>query len=128
MLGFSVLIGCQQKTDDDNNEIVSYEYLSLDKQYSNEINQWLHKAKKSTDERIYGIDSDDGNQYVYAKGYKQAKVSYTYETFDGKVNSSIKATLLKGQDSDEVLIKITYNTDVDGITLDATDDKDQFYN
>ncbi|CQR48031.1 hypothetical protein BN1058_02373 [Paraliobacillus sp. PM-2] len=124
------LLGCQQnfdnKTDQNSNAIIDYEYLSLDGEYSNEINNWLNKVRNDTDEDLNYLSLDNGKQYVYGRGYNKAKVSYTYEGFDGEINRSIKATLLKGENSEEIFIRITSDTDVDEITLDVTDDKKQF--
>lgn len=122
------LVGCQQGSDDDtsSDSIVEYEYLSLDEEYSDEVNDWLKNAKDDNEAGLYHLSSDDGSEYVYGKGYNQAKVSYTYEDVEGKINNTIKATLLEGESNDEVLISITHNTDVEEITIVVTDDVSDF--
>lgn len=91
-LGLFFLFGCQQNSEDETSSdpIVSYEYLALDGEYSGEINNWLNNARNDTDEKLYNLSLDDGEEYVYSKGYNQAKVSYTYEDLDGKINRTIK--------------------------------------
>lgn len=130
LVGLFFLVGCQQNTDDKANSdaVVHYEYLSLDEDYTEEINNWLSEARRNKDEELYHLSLDNGEEYVYGKGYNKGKVRYTYEEFDGKNHSSIKATLLKGESTDEVFIRITSNKEVDSITLDMTDDATQFYN
>jgi hypothetical protein len=78
---------------------------------------------------VYSLSSKDGNTYVYAKGHKQAKVSYLYENTEGKTNRSLKVTLLKGNSSDEVLIMISIDSDLccDVEILDVTANENEFY-
>jgi len=129
ILSLLFLFGCEQTSNQKTSSgaIVKYEYLSLDKQYSNKVNNWLSEVRENASD-LYHLSLADGVEYVYGKGYNQARVSYTYEDFEGKINRTVKATLLKGEKDDEVLIKITHETDVDGVTLEVIDDKAKFYN
>lgn len=122
------LFGCQlsSKKNTSSDAIVSYEYLSVEKEYSGEVNNWLSKAMGS-DGSLYALSIEDGVEYIFGKGYTKAKVSYAYENIDGKISDSVKATLLKGERSDELFIKITYNPGIDVVTLDATDDQSKFF-
>ncbi|WP_404356457.1 hypothetical protein LG291_23180 [Cytobacillus firmus] len=123
-----ILSGCKEEQDINKN-IVEYEYLSKNEQYSSEINQWLNNAMHSEDESVYSLSSKDGNTYVYAKGHKKAKVTYLYEDTEGKTNRSLKVTLLKGNSNDDVFIKISYDSDLccDVEILDDTDNENEFY-
>jgi hypothetical protein len=123
-----ILNGCSFKQNKDT-KIIDYEYLSLNEHYSEEVNQWLIDAKRLNDERVYSLSSKDGNTYVYAKGHKQAKVSYLYENTEGKINRILKVTLLKGNSSNEVLIMISIDSDLccDVEMLDVTEHEDEFY-
>ncbi|WP_186577198.1 hypothetical protein [Aquibacillus kalidii] len=126
-IGLLILMGCQPGSSHDqgNNELVSYEYLPLDKTYSKTINDWLTKAKNSSGQDFHSLSLDNGEEYVYGKGYNMAKVSFTSENFEGKIESNLKATMFKGESKEEVLIKITYNTEFccDGVTIDVTDEE-----
>lgn len=124
LAGVFFLFGCEQNTNEDST-IVNYEYLSLEDKYSEEIMDWLEDARNTNE--LHSLSTEEGEEYVYGKGYTQAKVSYTYENLEGLENSMIKATLLKGDSDEEVFIKITHDTYVDVITLDVTDDKSVFY-
>ncbi|MCT2536467.1 hypothetical protein NC661_03590 [Aquibacillus koreensis] len=124
------LFGCQQISNAERTEesLVDYEYLPLDNGYSAEVDNWLHDAKQSGDEIAHNYAAEDGIEYVYAKGYSQAKASYVYENIDKKINSKIKVTLLKGESSDELFIKVTYSKDIDVTELDVIEDEALFYN
>jgi len=123
-----ILNGCSFKQNTDTN-IIDYEYLSINEQYSEDVNQWLSNAVKSNDDRIYSLSSKDGNIYVFANGHKKAKVSYLYEDTEGKTNRSLKITLLKGNNNDNVFLKISYNSDLccDAEILDDADNEEDFY-
>jgi hypothetical protein len=112
-----ILNGCNNENNHASNKknkdtsIVDYEYLSINELYSDEINQWLSKAISSEEESLYSLESKDGNTYVYAKGHKKAKVSYLHEDIEGKIRRNLKVTLLKGNSSETVFLKVSYNSD-----------------
>lgn len=130
LLGLFFFIGWQSNSNEDtsSSSFVNYEYLSLDEEYSDEINSWLKEVRNDSEKDLYHLSLDEGKEYIYGKGYTQAKVSHTYEDFDGKINRSITATLLEEESSDEIFVEITYNSDIDGFMLNVTDNKTQFYN
>lgn len=130
LLGLFFFIGWQSNSNEDTSSpsFVNYEYLSLDDEYSDEIDSWLRRVRNNPENDLFHLSLEDGKEYIYGQGYTQAKVSHTYEDFDGNINRFVTATLLKEDSRNEILVEITYNSDVDGFTLNATDNKTQFYN
>ncbi|WP_060663661.1 hypothetical protein [Bacillus sp. CHD6a] len=128
MLSLLLFSGCNIEQNQNQN-IIGYEYLSKDAVIPDEVNQWLIGAETSKDEIIHSLGSEEGIMYVYAKGHKKAKVSYINENIEGKQYQNLKVTLLKGNSNDTVFVKISYDSDLccDTEILDATENEDEFY-
>ncbi|MCA0972207.1 hypothetical protein LCM20_16485 [Halobacillus litoralis] len=128
ILSLFIISGCHATPEQDTSrdEVVDYENLSLDEQYSDEVSHWLSQADES-EGKLHHLSLADGTEYVYAEGFTEAKVSYTYENHDGSIVSEVEATLLKGERNDHVFIKVTYPHNVDVVTLNAVEDQSQFY-
>ncbi|MGP4071850.1 hypothetical protein ACTWQB_04780 [Piscibacillus sp. B03] len=126
-----ILNGCSQEDEviSADPSVVDYEYLSTNEQYSDEIERWLRNAINSEDERIHSLSSsDDDNVYFYAKAHKRAKVSYLYENKEDIINKSLKITLLKGNKSEDVFIKVSYDSGLccDNVITDVVDQESEF--
>lgn len=118
------LISCNQnKASERTSDIFNYDYLPLDHQLEPDLSKWLKKARTSTEnDGIYHKSIQPGYEYIYAKGYNQAKVRYTLQDHDGLRQNTLTTTLSEGEKTDEILLKIEVNEEVccDGFVIDAT--------
>ncbi|RPF50273.1 hypothetical protein [Aquisalibacillus elongatus] len=121
------LFGCQEDQESEANPepVIDVEFLSVEDELPKKANEWLQRSMKSGGVHNYSLE---GEEYVYAQGFEQAKASYFYEEFDGRSHSTVQTTFLKGDELDEVLIRVKFNKEINSVTMDFIDDRDQFYN
>ncbi len=114
LLIFLFVNGCNPVDKTDDSFIFTYAlnsnaYNSIEKEHKEKIDEWLLEAKENNDERIYEY-SLEGYQYYYAKGFKDAEVSFVYRGRSKK--GELKTTLSQGEKGDSVFVRIKYNSDL----------------
>lgn len=114
LLIFLFVNGCNPVDKTDDSFIFTYAlnsnaYNSIEKEHQEKIDEWLLEAKENNDERIYEY-SLEGYQYYYAKGFKDAEVSFVYSGRSKK--GELKTRLSQGEKDDSVFVRIKYNSDL----------------
>lgn len=133
--GILLLSGCQQNfqfaskvhEQDPDKRVIKLEYLNPEQLDSDDAKEWLNKVKKDLHIHVHQF-SQDGREYVYAKGFRKAKATYNYTDLGGNTNSTLTITLVEGKAGDEILVQVSYDGSVccNGTELDIIDAEGQF--
>lgn len=108
IITFVLITGCSPNSDVP--FIFLYEVNSIEEEHQERVNDWLQGVKNSTDAKIHSYGLEDGFEYLFAKGYKDATVSFIYEDKKSEKKGYLKTNFIKGEDTDTVFLKVKYNT------------------
>jgi hypothetical protein len=87
----------------------SYAHDTIKDKHKEEIDKWLLKAKESEKEKVFSYSKEEF-EYYYAKGFKDAEVSFIYRGTSSK--GVLKTTLIEGEKDDSVFITVNYNSKI----------------
>ncbi|UCZ51464.1 hypothetical protein LGQ02_11305 [Bacillus shivajii] len=114
IIGF-LLTGCNftnnSNEGSDKPFILSTSYDSIEPEHEKLIDEWLSEIEVKNDSKVFNISlKDEGYEYIYAKGFNDAEVSFIYNERHSK--GKLETVLKSGDIDDSLFIQVTYNNEI----------------
>ncbi|UCZ51536.1 hypothetical protein LGQ02_11700 [Bacillus shivajii] len=97
--------------DSDKPFILSTSYDSVEPEHEELVDEWLSEIVVKDDSGVLNFSlKDEGYEYIYAKGFNDAEVSFIYHERHSK--GKLETVLKTGDINDSLLIQVKYNNEI----------------